>query len=140
MAYRETREDRNKRIALEAITLAGRFAELTHRAQQGQVTLDRPLNELEDFHRRWESREVHWTRGGPLILDHDEWASAQDIAEQIDRTPELIRQWHSRGYISSMPDVDGKPLYNVGEVVACEAQRRTKGDVTGLGHTTGPVA
>lgn len=113
--YRETREERNKRIALEALTL------LEKAAGGKAVSL-----ELEELHRRWEARGVRWTRPTPLICDPDDWLTANDMAEYFDVTAEMVRRWHYRGRITSERSPDGTPLYNVGEVIAYRARRNRR--------------
>lgn len=113
--YRESREDRNKRIAIEAI-------DLLERAVAGN---DELAHEVELFHQRWESRGVNWTRPGLMHLDLDDWVSAAEMAEFADVAPNTIHQWRSRGHITSIPGPNG-PLFNVGEVVAYQARRRTR--------------
>jgi hypothetical protein len=105
----KSRELRNKRIALEAIDMLTKCAE---GVAVGGVA-------LEEFHRRWESRGVNWTRPGMLALDLDAWVTANEAAEQFDVTPEMIRRWHYRGHISSLDN-----RYNVGEIAAYIAKQK----------------
>ena len=119
--YQESREDRNKRIALEALELLERCA--TGDLRSSPAALVR--GELEALRQRWEDRHVAWIRP-QRALDHDEWVTAQELSEQIDKSPATIRSWYYRGHISSVPADDGTPLYNVGEAIAWEAQRRVR--------------
>lgn len=124
--YKESREDRNKRIAIEAIALATNAIALLRDANSG-IHRDHTMPEdLEAFHKRWETRTppVTWTRPGQLALDPDEWCTANELGAYLDKDPATIRRWHYRGHISSIGASDGTPLYRVGEVVAYEAKRR----------------
>lgn len=122
--YKESREDRNKRIALEAIALATNAAKLLALVQSGLPRTHTMDEDIEAFHARWEKRDVHWTRPGQLELDPNAWHTANELAAYLDKEPATIRRWHYRGHISSIPASDGSPLYQVGEVVAYEAKRR----------------
>lgn len=122
--YKESREDRNKRIAIEAIELATKAIALLLRANAGQQSSHTVAQDIEAFHQRWEARGVTWTRPGMLELDPDEWCTAAELGDYLDKDPATIRRWHYRGHITSIPASDGTPLYRVGEVVAYEARRR----------------
>lgn len=115
--YRETRELRNKRIALEAIGLLQRCAYI----------LDDPVisNELDLFRQRWEARGVTWLRPADTPFNPDAWLPAPEIAKLADVTPNAVRNWYTRGHITSTDGPNGRPLFNVGEVVRYQA-RRTK--------------
>ncbi|PKQ59737.1 hypothetical protein B5566_02530 [Mycobacterium sp. MHSD3] len=125
MSTGEPRELRNKRIALEAINLL-EYAATEEGLRRVQ---DWVRHELEAFRRRWEARGVPWVRPDRNHYDPDEWLTARDMAERADVQPDTVRRWHYRGYITSIPGADGRPLYNVGEVVAYQAKRAT--------HSTG---
>jgi hypothetical protein len=112
MVSGESREERNRRIAVEALTLLDRAART-----------DRVIAvEVEALHRRWEQRGVRWTRPRAFILDPADWLPAQILAEEIDVDAATIRRWALRGHISSRKSVQGK-LFNVGEILAYRARR-----------------
>lgn len=124
--YTESREDRNKRIAIEAITLAERVAKVLERSRQGVQCAEDVAAELEAFHTRWKARGVNWTRPSLLPLEPDEWYTANELAAHLDKDPATIRRWHYRGHISALTSPDGTPRYQWGEVVAYDAARRAR--------------
>ncbi|PJE24744.1 MAG: hypothetical protein CK431_04410 [Mycobacterium sp.] len=110
---KESREVRNKRIAIEAIDLIGAII-------AGHAD---PKADLDALIARWEGRGVAWLRPSGALFDPDEWLNANDMAARADVKPETVRRWHLRGYITSMRDSDGGLLFNVGEVAALQARR-----------------
>lgn len=108
---------RNKRIAIEAVTLLERAA-----TEDGLRVQEWLRHELSALRARWEARGVHWLRPPSDTFDPDEWLNANDMAARADVKPETVRRWHLRGYITSMPSADGL-LFNVGEVAALQARR-----------------
>jgi hypothetical protein len=113
--YREPREVRNKRIAIEAITLLERTVE-------GELSAKSLALELETFHRRWE-RHVSWTRPVRVHYDPDEWLPAAEMAARADVEPETVRRWHLRGHITAIRGDGNVLLFNVGEVNAYLVRR-----------------
>ncbi|AER47647.1 hypothetical protein DS6A_93 [Mycobacterium phage DS6A] len=112
----EDRAVRNKRVALDAIGLLERIVSL--------LDLDGLRAELAAFHDRWAARGVHWTRPPePGAFDLDAWLTADDIAELADVSADAVRRWHYRGHITRLYGDDGRPRYNVGEVVKYQARR-----------------
>ena len=108
----ESREERNRRIALEALGLLERAARVD------PVT----AVEVEALHRRWEQRGVRWTRPREFVLEPDDWWPAQILAEEIDVDAATIRRWALRGHITARKSRQGL-LYNVGEIMAYRARR-----------------
>ena len=114
--YRESRELRNKRIAIEAITLL-------RRASLGEMSHEEVAVDAEDFYRRWEDRGVVWVRPGPATVHPDDWVTANEMAAEADMSAAAVRRLCYRGRISSITADDGTPLYNVGEVLRYRAAR-----------------
>lgn len=114
--YRESRELRNKRIAIEAITLL-------RRASMGEMSHEELAVDVEDLFRRWEERGVGWIRPGPATVHPDDWVTANEMASAADMSAAAVRRLHYRGRISSITSDDGTPLYNVGEVLRYRASR-----------------
>ena len=119
---REPREVRNKRIAIEAVTLLERIAN----DEGGMRAQEWARYELEQFRQRWEARGVKWLRPPREPFDPDEWLSAPDMAERSDVKAETVRRWHLRGHITAITNDDGGLLFNVGEVNAYLARRTKK--------------
>lgn len=120
MVGSESREERNRRIALEALDLLKRASRID------------PMTavEVEALHRRWERRGVRWTRPRRFILDPADWLPAQILSEELDVEAATIRRWALRGHISSRKSQQGK-LFNVGEIVAYRARRAGAGAGSG---------
>lgn len=116
---RESREIRNKRVALEAIAMLEYIA--TH--QGGLRAEEWAAYHLAEFHKRWEGRGVRWL-GTAGHVDFDEWLPADQMADYADVTATTVRSWRYRGHITSVTDYDGRTqLYNVGEVVRYQSRR-----------------
>lgn len=116
MSKRESRELRNKRIAMDAFTLLDRA--VNESVTMGPESL---RIEVEDLRKRWESRGVLWLR--PRFgYDPDEWLTANEMATEADVEPSTVRRWHLRGHITAQT-VNKVLYYNVGEVVAYLAKR-----------------
>lgn len=113
------RELRNKRIAIEALDLLERVAALDGTADELEWLRD----EFGALLARWEGRGVTWLRPIQVPYDPDEWLTAAEMAERADVEPDTVRRWHYRGHITSVVGSDGRPYYNVGEVVAYQARR-----------------
>ena len=116
MTYRESREDRNKRVAIEASTLLTRVA-------AGELSGEHLVAEVAAFHDRWESRGVNWTRPGIWLVDTDQWLTANEMAEYMDVSAAQVRRWAYRGHVTPAQSTDGTPLYNVGECISYRARR-----------------
>jgi hypothetical protein len=119
VVYRESREDRNKRIAIEAITLL-------ERAVAGDLTGEHLAAEVAGLHARWEQRGVDWTRPALWLVDTEEWLCANDMAQYLDVSAEQVRRWCYRGHITMRHNDGGVPVYNVGECVAYKVRRGTR--------------
>ena len=115
MARIESREERNRRIALEALDLLGRAA-------QGELTGSVLAAEVHALHARWEAQGVRWTRPRQFVLEPDAWLPAAWLADELDVDAATIRRWALRGHISSRQSDEGL-LFNVGEIVAYRARR-----------------
>lgn len=129
--YREPRETRNKRIAIEAIALLRRMVNVLNRARQG-VMLDVDAgDELEEFTRRWEKRDVPWVRPGGPAYDPDTWLTANEMALYMDTTAAAVRRWAYRGHVTVLDGAES-PLYNVGECMAYRAKKGPQNASEGL--------
>jgi hypothetical protein len=114
MSTREPRADRNKRIAIEAITLLERAAN-----DDGLRIQD----ELAAFRARWD--HVPWVHPPTVSgFDLDLWVTAEEMAKHADVKPNTVRRWNYRGYITSVT-IGGRLHYNIGEVVAYQNRRTT---------------
>jgi hypothetical protein len=112
----ESRELRNKRIAIEAVNLLERAA-----SAEGMRVQEWVRHELATFRGRWEKRGVPWLR--PVTnYDPDEWLTAHEMAARADVEATTVRRWHLRGHITAHM-LDGRLHYNVGEVNAYLAKR-----------------
>ncbi|WP_156752957.1 hypothetical protein [Mycobacterium sp. 1245801.1] len=120
MSYGDSRELRNKRVAMDAFDLLDRAVQES--TTMGPETL---RIEVEDLRRRWESRGVMWLRPDRTPYDPDEWLTANEMAERADVRPITVRMWANRGHITSQR-IDGHVYYNVGEVVAYQGRRHTE--------------
>lgn len=117
----ESREVRNKRVALDAIAILERV--IDQGGDPYSVRLARAWKETQAFHQRWCDRGVLWTRPTMQPFDLDTWLPAEDVAELADVTAKTVRSWQYRGHITAGRDNEGRPLYNVGEVLRYQARR-----------------
>ncbi|DAZ90133.1 Uncharacterised protein [Mycobacteroides abscessus subsp. bolletii] len=115
--YRESREVRNKRIAIIAIDLLTRVV-------AGDIA--DPAAALARFHQARVDEHVYWTQPSAMPYDPDQWLTANEMAEIADVLPSTVQQWNYRGYITSSQAHDGTKLYNVGEVNRYLARRRPR--------------
>lgn len=115
---RESREIRNKRVALDAITLLERIAYFWGNGEA--------IREAEEFHRRWAAAGVAWTRTTISAFDLETWLPATEMAELADVTATTVRSWHYRGHITRFFCPERGHVYNVGEVVRYQAGRDIK--------------
>ncbi|DAZ90331.1 hypothetical protein [Mycobacteroides abscessus] len=117
--YRESREARNKRIAITAIDLLTRIV-------AGDIS--DPAAALARFHQERINEHVYWTQPSTMPYDPDQWLTANEMAEIADVEPGTVQKWNHRGYITSSEAHDGTKLYNVGEVNRLLAKRQRRQD------------
>lgn len=111
----DSREDRAKRVALAAIDLACQLARD-----------DTDVAMIDAFRARWVLAGAGWVRLEPWPLNPEDWLPASDIAMLADVTTSAVRKWRARGHITERHDANGRPLYNVGEVLAWLAKQRQR--------------
>lgn len=111
----DSREDRAKRVALAAIDLATCLA---------RDDTDTAL--IESFRSRWVDAGAHWVAPTRAPIDPDEWCCAAEIATLVDVSTSAVYKWHRRGHITARRDTAGRPLFNVGEVLAWLASQRKR--------------
>lgn len=120
MAGNTSREQRNKRVAIQAIGLLEQITEL--------LELPALRDELDRLHTEWEAAGITWTRPPkPGAFNMDAWLPGPEIAELADVDTATVRVWHHRGHITAIRDDQGRNLYNVGDVVRYQARRTRRG-------------
>lgn len=114
----ESRADRNKRIALQAIQL------LERAATEPGLRVDKWLqHELAALRERWS--HVPWVQPTTVSgFDLDLWVTAEEMAVHADVKPNTVRKWHHRGFITAHK-IGNRMHYNIGEVVRYQAKRTT---------------
>ncbi|ANW63999.1 hypothetical protein BCA37_10695 [Mycobacterium sp. djl-10] len=87
-----------------------------------------PSAALQRLDEHWADLDVHWHLPRPdLLTDADEeWMSARDLADAIDRTRKDIYNWARAGHIAQRAGPDGSPEYRVSDVVAYSSKLRKK--------------
>lgn len=115
----DTPEDKAKRVALSY----RRIAELAD--PQAVAKLDR----------HWQDEGVFWTVPSSRPLDHDAWLTATDIVVHLQHlvslTEHQVRQMAYRkrkggdGILEEL-GADGRPRYNVGDLLAYLTRQRTR--------------
>lgn len=111
----DSREDRAKRVALAAIDLACHLARDEHDAAK-----------IESFRSRWVGAGAGWVAVRQTPIDPDDWLSAGEMAALVDVSASAVYKWRCRGHISERRDPNGRPLFNVGEVLAWLAAQRMR--------------
>ncbi len=122
----DSREEKCKRVALSYRALiediiAGRVADAA--------------GALADRDRHWQSFGQLWVAPSPAPVDQDAWLSAADLVVHLSHlvslTEQQVRQWayrHRKGGdgIDEMPGPDGKPRYNVADVLGYLARQHSR--------------
>lgn len=115
----DTREDKAKRVALS-------YRGILQRITQGAC--EDPAGDLHRMDEHWAQLGVHWPRPRPdlLIDNEDEWMSAPDLADALDRDRRDIYNWARLGHIEQRAGPDGAPEYSVSSVVAYNTKLRQR--------------
>lgn len=122
----DSREEKFKRVALSYRTLvediiAGRVPD--------------PARALADRDRHWQDYGQLWVVPSPAPVDQEAWLTAADLvihlAHLVTLNEQQVRQWAYRRRkggdgVDEVPGSDGKPRYNVGDVLAYLARQRTR--------------
>lgn len=123
----DSREEKIKRVALSyrafaEDVIAGRVAD--------------PVVALAERDRYWQSYGMLWVVSSPAPVDQDAWLSAADLvihlAHLVTLNEQQVRQWAYRKRkgigdgIDEVPGTDGKPRYNVGDVLAYLKRQRVR--------------
>jgi hypothetical protein len=118
----DDREGKAKRVALA-------YRELAFRIAAGQCPDPEAALGRED--RFWLAREQHWIRPGVDPYDPDDWINANDAAHYTGVQPGTIRKWaelkrKGQDGIIERHGPDGKPRYNVGDIIRYGVRRRQR--------------
>lgn len=114
------REDKAKVVALS-------YRQLAFDISQGQC--DDAAGELYRLDQQWAGYGIRWhlpRRPEQEVLDLDEWMSAPDLAQAIDRTRKDIYNWARLGHIEQRTGPDGAPEYLVGSVIVYHKKLRQR--------------
>ncbi|AMQ67041.1 MULTISPECIES: hypothetical protein [Mycolicibacterium] len=115
----DTAEDKAKRVAL------------SYRRLAEQMNPDAVAN----LDRQWQDQGVYWTVPSDEPIDHDAWLTAADMVLHLKHLVTLneqqIRQMayrkrKGRDGIIEEPGADGRPRYNVGDLLAYLTRQRTR--------------
>lgn len=111
----DSREDKIKRVAHSYRNA------LKQAADDGNLTA---AFQLELLDRQWAKRGITWHTPNPAPPDPDDWVPARDAAMFADVNPDTIRQWGYRNLIRADHRGDGTPVYNIGDLMDLNRQRR----------------
>lgn len=115
----DTREDKAKRVALS-------YRRLAERADPAAVA---------DLDRQWQAEGVFWTVPSNSPIDTDAWLDAADIVVHLQHlvhlTEHQVRQMAYRKRkggdgILEEPGPDGRPRYNVGDLLGYLTRQRQR--------------
>lgn len=84
-----------------------------------------PLNSLRDIDDQWSALGQNWILPSNSPLRLDDWLSAKGMSELLSIPERWIYNWALRKHIRQS-SIDGKKVFNVGDVVEYERQRRIK--------------
>ncbi len=122
----DSREEKVKRVALS-------YRSLLEDVIAGKI--DNPEQALADRDRFWQDYGQLWVVSSPAPVDTDAWLSATDLvihlAHLVTLNEQQVRQWAYRkrkgkdGIDEDMAN-DGKPRYNVGDVLTYLKRQRTR--------------
>lgn len=114
-------EDKAKRIAI------------SYRALLFDVTQARchdPAGELHRLDHYWAEHGAYWPNPpGEFVDGTQEWFTASDLAQLIDKSPVDIYRWARRGNIHQRASPDGSPEYSLTSAIQykhAQRQRRAR--------------
>ncbi len=122
----DTYEDKAKRVGQS-------YRGLVQSIAQGRC--DDPAGDLHRLDEHWKELGQAWIIPRYVEMDYDEWLSAADIVVAFAHLKTLtegqIRNWayhkrKGRDGIIEQPDHDGRPTYNVGDVMSFIVRQRRK--------------
>lgn len=122
----DSREEKFKRVALS-------YRRLVEDIIAGKV--NDPARALADRDRHWQSYGQLWVVSSPAPVDQEAWLTAADLVIHLGHLVTLneqqVRQWAYRRRkggdgIDELPGTDGKPRYNVADVLEYLARQRTR--------------
>jgi hypothetical protein len=113
----DSREDRARRVAIS-------YREFIYLVFTGVITAD-PLSSLRDLDDRWMGLGQTWIKPSESPLRLDDWLTAESMGDLLSIPAKWVYNWGMRGQIR-VSRLDGRNVYNVGDVVEYERSRRVK--------------
>lgn len=112
----DSREEQARRIALSyrefaRLALSGRYAD--------------PLSAMDDLDAKWIALGQSWVMPSQSPLRLNDWLTADSMGELLSIPAKWVYNWGMRGHIR-VSTLENRKVYNVGDVVEHERQRRMK--------------